>query len=130
MQRTLLSILATLGIFFAVPFVVYSAFAAVTGLQPPEEASVAVFFSSVLVQKAGHAVVFVLLFRLARGALGERWLLYAALWWLLFALNEVGQAILPSYSWQEAAAGIVAEAIYFPLAALATRRLLAPARGR
>ena len=46
-------------------------------------------------------------------------------WWLMFALGETGTAIRPGYSWPEAIGGIVAEAIYLPLAAFLTGRLVA-----
>jgi hypothetical protein len=36
----------------------------------------------------------------------------------MFALGELGQAITPDYSWQEAAAGLISETIYFPVAGL------------
>jgi hypothetical protein len=50
--------------------------------------------------------------------------LYALLWWLMFAIGEVGQAIGPNYSWMEAVGGIISESIYLPLAALVTKRVL------
>jgi len=49
---------------------------------------------------------------------------YALIWWATFAVIEIGQAIAPNYSWADAMGGILAEAIYFPVAVLATRRLL------
>ena len=78
--------------------------------------------------KAGHAAAFVLLFRLGRDVFAERWMAYAAIWWLMFVVGEIGQAIGPSYPWQDAIAGVVSETIYFPLAALVTRRLLGAPR--
>jgi hypothetical protein len=71
----------------------------------------------VLVSKAGIAIVFVLIFYVARSALSEQWLLYAALWRLMFVFGEVGQAIGPDYSTQEAIAGIISETIYLPISA-------------
>lgn len=53
-----------------------------------------------------------------------RWPLYAAIWWLMFVLTELGQAFGPGYSWTEAIAGIIAEAIYCPLSAFLVARLL------
>lgn len=85
------------------------------------------FLLSVLVVKLGLAVGFVLLFSLARRIWARRWPLYALVWWDTFAITEVGQAIGPNYSWLEAGAGIIAEAIYYPLAAMVTARLLATA---
>lgn len=79
---------------------------------------------SVFVQKLGHAITFVLLFYVAREQFSRRWLTYAALWWLYSAIAETGQAINPVYSWEEAIAGVIAEAVYFPLAAMTTKRLI------
>jgi hypothetical protein len=39
---------------------------------------------------------------------------------------EIGQAIVPKYTWLDAFGGIVAEAIYFPLSAVVVKRLLGP----
>jgi hypothetical protein len=130
-MRIALAIGATLLITYVVAFLVYGAAAAVTGLEPPQDGSPLQFLLSVLVVKLGLAVGFVLLFAVAREVWQDRWLLYAFLWWILFAVTEVGQAIGPGYSWLEAGAGVVAEAVYCPLAAWVTARLLgAPSRGR
>jgi hypothetical protein len=98
-------------------------------LEPPQNGSPVQFLLSVLVVKLGLAVGFVLLFAVARDVWQDRWLLYAFIWWALFAVSEVGQAIGPQYSWLEAGAGIVAEAIYCPLAAWVTAKLLSVPRG-
>ena len=52
------------------------------------------------------------------------WKRYALVWWVMFAFMEAGQAILPEYTILDAAGGVVAEAIYFPLSALVVARLL------
>jgi hypothetical protein len=124
MMRRLLTIVLVLAIFFVVAFVVYGAVASVTGLKPPSGASSLVFLSGVLLVKTGHAIAFVLLFDLARGAFTRHWLIYAFVWWLMFAIGEVGQAIAFSYSWLDAIAGVIAETIYFPAAAFVTSRLI------
>ena len=124
--RLVASFLATLIIMYVVPFPFYAGAAALTGLEPPEGASPAAFMLSVLLIKVGAAAAFVLIFYLAREALGGRWLIYAFAWWLFFVLAEVGQAIGPGYSWTEAIAGILAETVYCPLAALTVDRLLRP----
>jgi hypothetical protein len=124
MVRIALAIGATLLITYLVAFVVYGGVAAVTGLEPPQDGSPAQFLLSVLVVKLGLAVGFVLLFALAREVWRVRWLLYGFIWWVLFAVSEIGQAIGPQYSWLEAGAGILAEAIYCPLAAWVTAKLL------
>ena len=79
---------------------------------------------SVFVQKLGHAITFVSLFYVAREQYSRRWLAYATLWWIFSVFGEVGEAITPVYSWEEAMAGIIAEAIYFPIAAITTNRLI------
>lgn len=78
-----------------------------------------------LVSKLGTALAFVLIFYVARGSLGGQWLVYALLWWVMFVLGEIGQAIGPDYTWKEAIAGVVSETIYVPLAAYVTSWLLA-----
>ena len=110
--------LAVLIIIFAIPIVVYGIFSAITGLQPPGE-SPSRFLLGVLVSKSGTALAFVLIFYMARNIFGEQWLAYAAIWWLMFVLGEIGQAIGPGYSWEEAVAGIISETIYLPLSAFA-----------
>jgi len=115
--KTVLSIILTLAIIYIVPLLVYGFFSAVAGLEPPEDASPTQFLVSVFVSKVGTAIGFVLIFYFARNTLSGRWLLYAFIWWLMFIVGEVGQAIGPSYSWKEAVAGVISETIYFPLSA-------------
>lgn len=124
MGKIVLCVLLTLVILLAAPFLVYGTLAAITGLQPPDEGSPIDFMLSVLVSKLGHALAFVLIFYLARTSLSGQWLLYALAWWLMFVLGEVGQAIMPNYSAQMAAGGIISETIYFPLSAFLTNRLI------
>lgn len=124
-KKVPLCIFLTLVIMYFVPLLAYGTLSVTMGLQPPEESgSPATFMLSVLVSKVGHAIAFVLLFYLARKSFSGRWLLYAYVWWLMFVLGEIGQAIGPGYSWLEAAAGIVSETIYFPLSAYVTNRLI------
>jgi hypothetical protein len=132
MRKVLLAIGLTLVIMYVIPFPVYGALSAFTELQPPTEGSPALFMLSVLVIKVGVAVAFVLLFYLAHDRWANRWTTYALIWWVMFAVVELGQAITPDYSWLDAAGGIAAEAIYFPLAAFVVARLLrrrAPVNG-
>lgn len=123
MKRIIAAILLTLAIIYLVPFVVYSLFSA-AGLIAVPEGPPAMFLLSVLVDKIGVAVAFVLIYHLAWQAVTGRWLLYAFLWWLMFVFGELGQAPGPHYTWMEALAGIIAEAIYFPLAAWRVEKLL------
>ncbi len=69
-------------------------------------------------------MAFVLLFSLARSSWAGRWPLYALVWWVMFALIEVGQAVTPDYSWLAAIGGIISEAVYFPLSAFVVARLI------
>ena len=124
MRKVVLAIALTLVIMYVIPFPIYGALSALTGLQPPIEGSVARFMLSVLVIKCGVAVAFVLLFYLALDRWAQRWTTYALIWWVMFAVVELGQAITPDYSWLDAIGGIAAEAIYFPLAAFVVARLL------
>jgi len=124
MGKLILSIGLVLAIIYIVPFVVYGVGSVVAGLKPPEGASPARFLISVLVSKVGTAISFVLIFYVAREQLSDRWILYASLWWLMFVIGEVGQAIGPNYSSNEAVAGIISETVYWPLAALVTNWLI------
>ena len=81
-----------------------------------------------LVVKLGVAGAFVALYYVAREIWAARWILYAVIWWATFSIIEIGQAIAPSYSWMDAMGGILAETIYFPLAAVVTRRVLGPGK--
>ena len=120
MRKLILNIGLVWAIIYIVPFVVYGVASVLTGLKPPEGVSPARFLISVLVSKLGTAMTFVLIFHFARGALSGRWVLYASLWWLMFVVGEMGQAIGPHYSWREAVAGIISETIYWPLCAFVT----------
>ena len=123
-SRIALAIVLTLVIFHAVAFAVYGTWSLVTGLEPPTPDSPGTFMLSVFVQKLGHSMTFVLMFYFARAAFGQRWLLYACLWWVLSVFGEFGEAIMPAYSFEDALAGVIAEAIYFPVAAFITMRLI------
>lgn len=112
-----LGTLLVLVIIFVVPLAVYGLFTVVAGLKEPARSGR--FLVSVLVQKVGTAIAFVVLFDLARDYFGEHWVQYGGIW-LMFAITEVGQTIGPDYSVKEAAAviaaviaGVISEAIYF-----------------
>ena len=115
--RLLLGTVLVWAVIFIVPIVVYGALSTLTGLQPPGDSPL-LFLQSTAVSKLGTAIAFVGIFYLGRDVLGGQWLLYAGLWWLMFVIGEVGQAIVPTYTWQEAAAGVISETIYFPLSGL------------
>ena len=105
-------------------FVAYGSLSMIMGLEPPADGSPGQFLVSVLVVKLGLAGGFVAFFHVGREIWFTRWIQYALIWWATFAVIEIGQAIAPNYSWVDALGGIIAEAMYFPLAALATLRLL------
>ena len=104
MAKVIKCIFLVLVIIYIVPFLVYSLFSIVAGLRPPEGASPLQFLLSVLVSKVGTSFAFVLILYLARQSLVGRWLGYALIWWVMFIIGEVGQAIGPHYTWKEAIA--------------------------
>ena len=123
MSRIAVCIVVVLIVIYVVPFLIYGLFTVVAGLKPPEGVSPLRLLASILVTKVGTALAFVLILYYARGSIGDRWLLYALIWWAMFVLGEVGQALGPNYTWKEAIAGVISEAIYFPLSAYITHRL-------
>ena len=123
-RRLLPSFVATFGIMFLVPFLTYAPLSMIAGLEPPSGVSPAQFMLAVVVMKVGVALGFVLLYPRTEQPSRRRWLTYAAIWWVMHTLVEIGQAIGPGYGWLEAIGGIVAEAIYFPLAAWTVERIL------
>ncbi|MCL4466802.1 MAG: hypothetical protein M1389_12395 [Chloroflexi bacterium] len=125
MGNLLLAATLVLAIIYIVPFLVYGLGSAIAGLRPPEGASPGRFLASVLISKVGVAVAFVLIFYLARNSISGQWLPYAAAWWIMLVLGEVGQAIGPNYSWKDAIAGIISETIYVPLSGYVTNWLVA-----
>ncbi len=124
MAMLILTTLLVLLVIYAVPFLVYGAASALGGLQPPKTASPARFLLGVLVTKLGTAVAFVTLFGIARTFWGPRWILYAAVWFLMFAFSEVGDAVSGRSTRVEVLLGIVSEAVYTPLSAFLTQWLL------
>jgi hypothetical protein len=115
--RIPLAIMAVWAVIFIVPVLVYGLSSAITGLQPPGE-SPWMFLLGVAISKFGTAVAFVLTYALAQDPLRGQWLAYVGLWFVMFAIGEVGQAIGPDYSGQEAILGVISEAIYFPASGL------------
>lgn len=122
-MRVALAVGLVFLILFIVPVLVYGILSRVTGLQPPGDDPMG-FLAGVAVSKLGTALAFVGIWALGREVLGPNWMLYVALWWVMFVLGEVGQAIGPDYSWSEAIAGVVSETIYLPLSGIIVARLL------
>jgi hypothetical protein len=127
MTQIALSIILVLLIIYIVPMVVYGLSSALIGAKMPEGVSPMRFLLSVLISKIGTAIAFVLIFYFAHTVFSELWPLYSFIWWLMFSIGEIGQTIGPNYSWKEAVAGVISEAIYFPLAALVANWLISVA---
>ena len=123
-MKHILSIIIVLVIIYLVPFVLYALSTVVWDLKPPDDIVPWQFLLSILVSKTGTAIAFVVFYHYAKAGLYRRWLLYAIIWWISFTIGELGQAIGPNYTWKEAVVGIISEAIYFPLAALVTDRII------
>lgn len=121
-MRVLVAVVSVWAILFAVPFVIYGSASAFFDLKPPAGPAWR-FLSSVAVSKLGTAIAFVALFVLCREGWRDRWLLYAGIWFLMFAVSEMGDALKPGYSNAEALLGILSEAIYAPLSAVTVDRL-------
>ncbi|MCB6179219.1 hypothetical protein LHP98_13920 [Rhodobacter sp. Har01] len=119
----LLAWAAVFAALFVIPILVYGAASALTGIQPPGGDPRA-FLTGVAVSKAGTALAFVGLWLVARDAPGFSPLIYVALWWGMFVIGEVGQALGPDYSRTEAIAGGISETLYLPLAGWILTRLL------
>ncbi|MDR3570966.1 MAG: hypothetical protein P4L81_02070 [Candidatus Pacebacteria bacterium] len=123
MTKISINVILVLAIIYVVPFIVYGLASAFFGLPTPEGVSPLMFLVSVLVSKIGASVAFVLIFYFARNSFRDHWFLYAIIWWTMFVIGEVGQAIGPHYSWSYAIAGIISETIYFPASSYVLRLL-------
>ncbi len=127
-MRALLAVASVWAILFTVPFVIYASASVFLGLQPPAGPAWR-FLLSVAVTKIGTAVGFVALFVLCRDKWRERWPLYAGIWFLMFAISEVGDVVKPGYTVAEAGLGILSEAVYAPLSAFLLDRMFRYPRG-
>lgn len=121
-MNLVLGFFITLVIIFVVPVLVYGLFSAFFKLKEPEKKLS--FMLGVLMQKVGTSLGFVSLFILGKQYFADRWMLYSAIWFVMFALTEIGQVVMSDYSKKEAIAGIISEAIYFPLAGVIIARLV------
>ena len=115
-MNILLSFFAVLVVIFVIPIPVYAIFSAYFGVKEPEKKLN--FLIGVLFQKIGTALGFVGLFYIGKEVFFDAWLAYSFLWFAMYALTEIGQTYMPNYSAKEAIAGIISEAIYFPLAGI------------
>ena len=123
-RSAILAFISTLAIMYVVPLPVYALMSALGLVEMPDNGTPGQFMISVLVVKIGVALGFVMLLWFAPSVFTARWLLYATIWWLMFAIVELGQAIGPNYSIGDALGGVIAEAVYFPLSSWAAARLL------
>lgn len=123
MIKIILVVILVLAVIYIIPFVVYGIFSAVAGLKTPG-GSPTKFLISVLISKIGTAIAFVSIFYFGINSFSGNWLLYAFVWWIMFIIGEIGQAVGPNYSWKEAIAGIISETIYFPLSAYLTSLII------
>jgi hypothetical protein len=124
MVSIILSIIIVLVIYFIIPFIAYGLASVITGLKPPENVSPSRFLFSVLITKFGTSIAFVLLYYISRESLSGQWHMYAIVWWLMFVIGEIGQAIGPNYTKKEAILGIISETIYIPLSAFIINQLI------
>jgi hypothetical protein len=124
MMRRVWATLLVLLVIYAVPFLVYGLASALTGLAPPTAASPVEFLLGVLVTKIGTAIAFVALFEASQSLWRPHWMRYAAIWFVMFALSEAGDALSGRSTAFMAALGVLSEAIYLPLSALLVRKLL------
>ena len=121
-MRALFAVAAVWGILFAVPFVIYGSASGLFDLKPPAGPAWR-FLLSVAVTKVGTALAFVALFALCRNEWRGHWLLYAGIWFVMFAVSEVGNVVKSDYSFTYAMLGILSEAVYAPLSAFTIDRL-------
>ena len=121
-MRALVAVGSVWGILFVVPFIIYGSSSVLFGLKPPAGPAWR-FLLSVAITKAGTAVAFVALFSLCREGWRGHWLLYAGIWFLMFAVSEIGDFVKTGYGFAEAMLGVLSEAIYAPLSAFTVDRL-------
>lgn len=109
-------------IIFLVPIGVYGLFSKFYGLKEPDKKKS--FFAGIVIQKLGTTIGFVALAMLVGSTFNQNWLQYGFIWFIMFAITEIGQSIMSNYTKKEMAAGIISEAMYFPLAAWVVQVLL------
>jgi hypothetical protein len=124
MAKSIVAILLVLLVIYVVPFVVYGGASAAGLLAPPTSASPGMFLLGVLVTKLGTAVAFVIIFGLSKAIWGPRWLLFGLVWFGMFTCTELGEALSGRSTNLEAVLGVLSEAIYAPVSAFITKRLL------
>lgn len=126
MPRLMSACAATFVIMFIVPFPFYAGFEALGLVRMPGDGSPGEFMAGVVLMKLGIALGFVLLYRGGAPAWQGRLRQYAGIWWVMYAIIELGQMLGPDDGPGEALAGVLAEAVYFPLSAWTAARILRP----
>ena len=124
MKKVALGFISTLVIIYIVPFIVYSIFSNMLGVEPPKDISPAQFLVSILIIKIGTAIAITMIYYYAKDIFYTKWIIYIVIILTMFVIGEVGQAIGPNYSWKEAIAGIISETVYVPLSVIVLRRLV------
>jgi hypothetical protein len=122
--RLITAMLLVLAAIYVVPFVLYGAASVLWNLQPPTSAAPSRFLLGVLVTKVGTTLAFVSIFAVSRATWGPRWMLYATLWFVMFVFSELGEVVSGRWTNLDAVLGVASEAIYFPVSAFITQRLL------
>lgn len=121
-METIFASLLTFLIIFIVPTLIYGVFSKFFGLKEPEKK--VKFFVGVTIQKLATVFGFIALFIMAKETFDDNWLAYGFTWFIMFAVTEIGQVYLSNYSKKEALAGIISEAMYFPLATFMVHSIL------
>ena len=124
MKRLVPTTILVLVVIYAVPFLVYAGFTLITDVRTPEGITPGNFQLSVLISKVGVSIAFVLIYYHARSSWSRKWLRYSSVWIVMLIFGEIGQVLVPAYSWTEAIAGIISEIIYLPLSGYIVHRLL------
>ena len=124
MRKPILAVVVTFVTIQVVPFIVYGAMSAISGLEPTGVANPGLFIAGVAISKLGTAIAFATLYWVVLDTMGRRWFLYAIPWWTMFVATELGEALGTDYTWMEAIGGIISETVYTPLASYVTCRIL------
>lgn len=121
-MKTVLASSLVFVIILFVPILTYGLFTKIFNLKEPEKKLR--FFIGVIIQKIATTLGFVAIFSLAINTFDERWFLYGLIWFLMYAITEIGQIFLTDYSKKEAIAGIISELFYFPVSAFLLSKIL------
>lgn len=93
-------------------------------LAPPTSLPLRAFIATVVLEKAAIAFAFAGVLMLGGRGLLDDWPRYAALWFVMFAVSEVTEVLRRNQGSAEAAAGILSEAVHFPVSGLIAAAIL------